>query len=61
MIACKDMFTCTTPLLNLSRVWMDPLCDELKKCKNHLFYLADLYSEFNELQRHLQGKEVTKF
>ena len=29
----------------------DPsLCNELKMCKNHLFYLADLYSKFNEVQ-----------
>ena len=27
--------------------------------KNHLFYLADLYSKFNEVQKHLQGKDVT--
>jgi len=38
----------------------DPsLCDELKMCKNHLFYLADLYSKFNEVQKRLQGKDVT--
>ena len=35
------------------------LCEELKKCKNHLFYLADLYSKFNELQKRLQGTETT--
>ncbi|KRY06215.1 SCAN domain-containing protein 3, partial [Trichinella patagoniensis] len=35
------------------------LCEELKKCKNHLFYLADLYSKFNEIQKRLQGKDVT--
>ena len=34
-------------------------CYESKKCKNHLFCLVDLYSKFNELQRRLQGKEVT--
>lgn len=39
---------------------VDPsLCEELKKCKNALFYLADLYSKFNEAQRRLQGKDVT--
>ncbi|XP_045133133.1 protein FAM200B-like [Portunus trituberculatus] len=35
------------------------LCEELKKCKNALFYLADLYSKFNETQKRLQGKDVT--
>ena len=35
------------------------LCDELKNCKNHLFYLADLYSKINELQKRLQGTETT--
>lgn len=39
---------------------LDPsLCDELKLCKNHLFYLADLYSKFNEVQTQLQGRNVT--
>ncbi|KRY68754.1 Zinc finger BED domain-containing protein 5 [Trichinella pseudospiralis] len=33
------------------------LCEEMKKCKNHLFYLADLYSKFNEIQKRLQGKD----
>ena len=38
----------------------DPsLCNELKVCKNHLFYLADLYSKFNEVQKRLQGQGVT--
>ncbi|KRX30366.1 hypothetical protein T09_3043 [Trichinella sp. T9] len=31
----------------------------MKKCRNHLFYLADLYSKFNEIQKRLQGKDVT--
>ena len=35
------------------------LCDDLKKNKNHLFYLADLYSEFNETQTRFQGKDIT--
>ncbi|KRZ51796.1 Zinc finger BED domain-containing protein 5 [Trichinella nativa] len=35
------------------------LCEELKKCKNHLFYLADLYSKFHEIQKRLQGKDVS--
>ncbi|KRZ88153.1 Zinc finger BED domain-containing protein 5 [Trichinella sp. T8] len=35
------------------------LCEELKKCKNHLFYLADLYSKFHETQKRLQGKDVS--
>ncbi|KRZ72082.1 hypothetical protein T10_1369 [Trichinella papuae] len=34
------------------------LCEKLKKCKNHLFYLPDLYSKFNEIQKCLQGKDV---
>ena len=39
---------------------VDPsLCQELQKCKNHLFYLADLYSKFNAVQNCLQGKDVT--
>ncbi|KRZ49033.1 hypothetical protein T02_885 [Trichinella nativa] len=32
------------------------ICKELKKCKNHLFYMADLYSKFNEIQKRLQTK-----
>ncbi|KAK4325525.1 hypothetical protein Pmani_003873 [Petrolisthes manimaculis] len=35
------------------------LCEELKKCKNALLYLADLYYKFNEIQKRLQGKNVT--
>jgi len=35
------------------------LCEELKNCKHSLFYLADLYSKFNETQKRLQGKNVT--
>ncbi|XP_064098766.1 protein FAM200C-like [Macrobrachium nipponense] len=35
------------------------LCEEFKKCKNSLFYLADLYSKFNETLNRLQGKDVT--
>ncbi|KRX42863.1 Protein ZBED8 [Trichinella murrelli] len=31
------------------------LCEELKKCKNHPFYISDLYSKFNEIQKRLQG------
>jgi len=33
------------------------LCHELKKCKKHLLYLADIYSKFN--QKRLQGRDVT--
>jgi len=29
------------------------LCHELKKCKKNLFYLADIYSKFNEIQKRL--------
>jgi hypothetical protein len=35
------------------------LCYELKKCKKHLLYLADIYSKFNETQKRLQGRDVT--
>ena len=35
------------------------LCYELKKCKKHLLYLADIYSKFNEIQKRLQGRDVT--
>ena len=39
---------------------VDPvLCVELEQNKNHLFYIADLYSKFNEVQKRLQGKNVT--
>ena len=38
----------------------DPsLGNQLKMCKNHLFYLADLYSKFNEVQKRLQGQGMT--
>ena len=33
--------------------------DELRQCKNHLFHLAELYSKFSEIQKRLQGKNVT--
>ena len=35
------------------------LCYELKKCKKHLLYLVDIYSKFNEIQKRLQGRDVT--
>jgi len=35
------------------------LCHELKKCKKHLLYLADIYSKFNEIQKRLQGRDIT--
>ncbi|KRX13107.1 hypothetical protein T07_6721, partial [Trichinella nelsoni] len=35
------------------------ICEELKKCKNHLFYMADLYSKFNEIQKRLQSKDFS--
>ena len=35
------------------------LCYELQKCKKHLLYLADIYSKFNEIQKRLQGRDVT--
>ena len=35
------------------------LCHELKKCKKHFLYLADIYSKFNEIQKCLQGRDVT--
>lgn len=42
-------------LWNLDR----SLCNELKLYKHHLFYLADIYSKFNEVQKRLQGKNIT--
>ena len=39
---------------------IDPLIyEELIKCKNHLFYLADIFSKFNEIQNKIQGKDIT--
>ena len=35
------------------------LCEELNKCTNALFYLADLYSKYNETKTRVQGKDVT--
>jgi hypothetical protein len=35
------------------------LCYELKKCKTHLLYLADIYSKFSEIQKRLLGRDVT--
>ena len=35
------------------------LCHKVKKCKNHLLYLADICSKFNEIQKRLQGRDVT--
>jgi hypothetical protein len=35
------------------------LCHELKKCKQYLLYLADIYSKFSEIQKRLQGRDVT--
>lgn len=35
------------------------LHEELKMCKNLLFYLTGLYSKFSELQKCLQGNDVT--
>lgn len=32
------------------------LCDELKQCKNHLFYLAHVYSKFNEVKNVFKAK-----
>ncbi|XP_066938665.1 zinc finger BED domain-containing protein 5-like [Macrobrachium rosenbergii] len=38
----------------------DPnLCHQLQKCKNHLYYLADLFSHLNDVQMRLQGRDVT--
>ena len=34
------------------------LCDELWMGNNHLFYLADQYSKFDEVQNHLQNKDI---
>ena len=39
---------------------VDPTpCDEIKQCKNNLFYLEHLFSKFNEVQKRLQSKNVT--
>ena len=35
------------------------LREERKIFKNSLFYLPDLYSNFNKTQKNLQGKDVT--
>ena len=38
---------------------VDPsLCDELKQCKNHLLYLAELCLKFNEVQKCSQGVTI---
>ena len=38
----------------------DPsLCDQIEQCKNHVLYLADLHSKFNQVQKRLQGTSVT--
>ncbi|XP_064116945.1 zinc finger BED domain-containing protein 5-like [Macrobrachium nipponense] len=38
----------------------DPdLSHQLQKCKNHLYYLADLFSHLNDVQMRLQGRDVT--
>ncbi|XP_076049445.1 zinc finger BED domain-containing protein 5-like [Oratosquilla oratoria] len=51
-----DLYDSTVEFL----IYVDPsLCAELNRCKNHLFYLADLYSKFNEVQKRLQGNDVT--
>ena len=36
-------------------------CDELKQCKDNLFYLADLHSKFNEVQKRLHGNFFYNF
>ena len=56
MIACKDLNDSTVKFFKE----MDPsVCDKLKMCKKHPFYLTDLHSKFNEIQKHLQSKDVT--
>lgn len=35
------------------------LCAELKLPISHLFYLTDLYSKFNDLQKRLLEKNIT--
>ena len=36
-----------------------PLSKELQYYKGHLFYMADLYTKLNEVQKKLQGKIIT--
>ena len=52
----QDLYDSTVEFLTDA----DPsICNQLKMCKNHLFYLADLYSKFNEVQKRLQVQGVT--
>lgn len=51
-----DLFDSTTEFLSE----INPvLSDKLKNNKNHIFYLADLFGKFNNVQTKLQGKDVT--
>lgn len=51
-----ELFDSTTEFLSK----INPvLSDELKNNKNHIFYLADLFGKFNDIQTKLQGKDLT--
>ncbi|XP_035232078.1 protein ZBED8-like, partial [Stegodyphus dumicola] len=51
-----NLFDSTTEFLNE----INPvLSNELQNNKNHIFYLADLFGKFNDVQTKLQGKDVT--
>ena len=51
-----ELFDSTTEFLSE----INPvLSDELRNNKNHIFYLADLFGKFNDVQTKLQGKDVT--
>ena len=52
----SHIFDSTTEFLNE----INPvLSNELQNNKNHIFYLADLFGKFNDVQTKLQGKDVT--
>lgn len=51
-----ELFESTTEFLSEKN---PDLSNELQKNKNHIFYLADLFGKFNDVQTKLQGKDVT--
>ena len=53
-----DIFDSTVEFLG---VVAPLLCHELKKCKEHLLYLADFYSKFNEIQKLLKAGMLQSF
>ncbi|XP_071036604.1 zinc finger BED domain-containing protein 5-like [Parasteatoda tepidariorum] len=51
-----ELFDSTTEFLSE----INPvLSNELQNNKNHIFYIADLFGKFNDVQTKLQGKDVT--